>query len=132
VVSTAVLNIDSVVEAVGMWESRRDFQEEWEGWEAGSMAFHPFHSSSFPPLGPGIGILAQRGNFYCEARLAGADVEKLTAQVRCGYGSFSLFRCLRGACCAFTRSGTTVRECCHQALGIEHFRRKPFAVSCDW
>ena len=35
-----------------MWESRRDFQEEWEGWEAGFMAFHPFHSSSFPLLRP--------------------------------------------------------------------------------
>jgi hypothetical protein len=33
-----------------MWESRRDFQEEWDGWEAGFMAFHAFHSSSFPSL----------------------------------------------------------------------------------
>ena len=31
-----------------MWESRRDFQREWEGWEAGSLAFHAFHSLSFP------------------------------------------------------------------------------------
>jgi hypothetical protein len=31
-----------------MWESRRDFQEEWEGWKAGIWAFHAFHSSSFP------------------------------------------------------------------------------------
>ena len=29
-----VLRIDPVVEAVGMWESRRDFQRVWEGWEA--------------------------------------------------------------------------------------------------
>jgi hypothetical protein len=36
-----------VVEAVGMWESRRDFQRVWEGWEAGFMAFHPFHALSF-------------------------------------------------------------------------------------
>jgi hypothetical protein len=31
-----------------MWESRRDFQRVWEGWEAGIMAFHPFHTLSFP------------------------------------------------------------------------------------
>jgi hypothetical protein len=37
-----------VVEAVGMWESRRDFQREWEVWEAGFMAFHTSHSLSFP------------------------------------------------------------------------------------
>ena len=37
-----------VVEAVGMWESRRDFQRVWEGWEAGFMAFHAFHTLSFP------------------------------------------------------------------------------------
>jgi impB/mucB/samB family len=36
-----------VVEAVGMWESRRDFQRVWEGWEAGFMAFHAFHTLSF-------------------------------------------------------------------------------------
>jgi hypothetical protein len=33
-----------------MWESRRDFQEEWEGWKAGILAFHPSHSSAFPTL----------------------------------------------------------------------------------
>ncbi len=38
------------VEALGMWESRRDFQEEWEGWETGFMVFHAFHSSAFPTL----------------------------------------------------------------------------------
>lgn len=27
-------NTEVVVEAVGMWESRRDFQRVWEGWEA--------------------------------------------------------------------------------------------------
>ena len=37
-----------VVEAVGMWESRRDFHSVWEGWEAGFMAFHAFHTLSFP------------------------------------------------------------------------------------
>jgi hypothetical protein len=31
-----------------MWESRRDFQRVWEGWKAGIMAFHPFHTLSFP------------------------------------------------------------------------------------
>jgi hypothetical protein len=31
-----------------MWESRRDFQRVWEGWEAGLMAFHAFHTLSFP------------------------------------------------------------------------------------
>ena len=41
-------DIYPVVEAVGVWESRRDFQREWEGWEAGFMAFHPFHSLSLP------------------------------------------------------------------------------------
>jgi hypothetical protein len=35
-------DIYPVVEAVGMWESRRDFQRVWEGWEAGIMAFHAF------------------------------------------------------------------------------------------
>ncbi len=33
-----------VVGAVGMWESRRDFQRVWEEWEAGFMAFHAPHS----------------------------------------------------------------------------------------
>ena len=41
-------DIHRVVEAVGMWESRRDFQRVWEGWEAGFMAFHAFHALSFP------------------------------------------------------------------------------------
>ena len=40
--------LDPVVEAVGMWESRRDFQRVWEGWEAGIMAVHAFHTLSFP------------------------------------------------------------------------------------
>jgi hypothetical protein len=31
-----------------MWESRRDFQRVWEEWEAGFMAFHAFHTLSFP------------------------------------------------------------------------------------
>jgi len=31
-----------------MWESRRDFQRVWEGWKAGFMAFHAFHTLSFP------------------------------------------------------------------------------------
>ena len=31
-----------------MWKSRRDFQRVWEGWEAGFMAFHVFHTLSFP------------------------------------------------------------------------------------
>ena len=26
-----------------MWESRRDFQGLWEGWEDGFMVFHAFH-----------------------------------------------------------------------------------------
>jgi hypothetical protein len=38
-------DIYPVVEAVGMWESRRDFQRVWE---AGFMAFHAFHTLSFP------------------------------------------------------------------------------------
>jgi len=41
-------HIYPVVEAVGMWESRRDFQRVWEGWKAGFMAFHAFHTLSFP------------------------------------------------------------------------------------
>jgi hypothetical protein len=41
-------DIYPVVEAVEMWESQRDFQRVWEGWEAGIMAFHPFHTLSFP------------------------------------------------------------------------------------
>jgi hypothetical protein len=31
-----------------MWESRRDSQRVWEGWEAGFLAFHAFHTLSFP------------------------------------------------------------------------------------
>ena len=31
-----------------MWESRRDFQRVWEGWKAGFMVFHAFHTLSFP------------------------------------------------------------------------------------
>ncbi len=31
-----------------MWESRRDFQRVWEGWEAGFLAFHAFLTLSFP------------------------------------------------------------------------------------
>jgi hypothetical protein len=31
-----------------MWESGRDFQRVWEGWKAGIMAFHAFHTLSFP------------------------------------------------------------------------------------
>ena len=31
-----------------MWESRGDFQRVWEGWEAGFLAFHAFHTLSFP------------------------------------------------------------------------------------
>src|SRR5882757_1206298 len=41
-------DIYPVVEAVGMWESRRDFQRVWKGWEAGFMAFRAFHTLSFP------------------------------------------------------------------------------------
>ena len=44
------LKYDRVAGALGMWESRRDFQEEWEGWKAGISAFHAFHSSAFPTL----------------------------------------------------------------------------------
>jgi hypothetical protein len=38
--------------------------------EAGPMAFHAFHSSSFPPCGPRITRSAQRGN-YCREALLG-------------------------------------------------------------
>jgi hypothetical protein len=31
-----------------MWESGRDFQGVWEGWKAGFLAFHAFHTLSFP------------------------------------------------------------------------------------
>jgi hypothetical protein len=41
-------DIYPVVEAVGMWEARRDFQRVWQGWEAGFTAFHAFHTLSFP------------------------------------------------------------------------------------
>jgi len=51
-----------VVKAVGMWESRRDFQRVWEVWEAGFMACHAFHSSSFPPCGLGIRMSDLRRN----------------------------------------------------------------------
>ena len=35
-----------------MWQSRRDFQRVWEGWEAGFMAFHAL-SFPWPPFRPG-------------------------------------------------------------------------------
>jgi len=31
-----------------MWQSQRDFQRVWEGWEAGFLAFHAFLTLSFP------------------------------------------------------------------------------------
>ena len=31
-----------------MWESQRDFHRVWEGWKASFMAFHAFHTLSFP------------------------------------------------------------------------------------
>ena len=31
-----------------VWESQRDFQRVWEGWKAGFLAFHAFHTLSFP------------------------------------------------------------------------------------
>jgi hypothetical protein len=48
--SSRTVEVVKDVEAVGMWESRRDLQEEWEGWKAGLLAFHAFHSSAFPKL----------------------------------------------------------------------------------
>ena len=45
-----VLDIEPAVEALVMWESRRDFQEEWEGWRTRISGFHAFHSSAFPTL----------------------------------------------------------------------------------
>jgi hypothetical protein len=39
-----------VAVAVVMWESRRDFQGVWEGWKAGFLAFHAFHTPAFPWL----------------------------------------------------------------------------------
>jgi hypothetical protein len=45
-------NIDPFVETVGMWKSRGISKRKGKGWEAGSMAFHPFHSSSFAPWSP--------------------------------------------------------------------------------
>jgi hypothetical protein len=38
------------VEAVVMWESCKDFQGVREGWKARFMAFHAFHTLSFPRL----------------------------------------------------------------------------------
>jgi hypothetical protein len=35
-----------------MWESRKDFQRVWEGWEAGFLAFHAL-SFSWPASRPG-------------------------------------------------------------------------------
>jgi len=31
-----------------MWESQGDFQRVWEGWKAGFLAFHAFHTLPFP------------------------------------------------------------------------------------
>src|SRR5271170_4766156 len=62
-------DIHRVVEAVGMWESRRDFQRVWEGWEAGIMAFHAFHTLS-------TGMV--RRLFYSKTILAG---RRLTMEI---------------------------------------------------
>jgi hypothetical protein len=48
---------------MGMWKSRRDFQGVWEGWKAGIMAFHAFHTPSFPWL-----AFLDAGNFHCLTR----------------------------------------------------------------
>jgi len=46
-----------------MWESRRDFEEEWEGWKAGILAF-----PCFPLLGISNARLSRR--FTCKAGIA--------------------------------------------------------------
>ena len=65
-----------------MWESRRDFQRVWKGWEAGFMAFHAFHTLSFPwpaldPVPPKLwrkdladwaSCLAKLHHDFCELR----------------------------------------------------------------
>ena len=53
-------NIYPVVEVVGMWESRRDFQRVWEGWEAGFLAFHTlsFPWPAFRPGGAGFTVIS--------------------------------------------------------------------------
>jgi hypothetical protein len=65
-----------IVEAVGVWESRRGFQRVWEGWEAGFMAFHAFSPVkfdiaalpkahlSFIPTSPHCSKFSSRGNRY--------------------------------------------------------------------
>src|SRR5271168_1373759 len=53
----------------GMWESRRDFQRVWEGWEAGFIAFHAFHTLS-------TGMV--RRLFYSKTILAG---RRLTMEI---------------------------------------------------
>jgi hypothetical protein len=39
---------DIVIGAVGMWESRSDFQGRWEARETVVLVFRAFHGSSFP------------------------------------------------------------------------------------
>ena len=70
-------DIYPVVEAVGMWESRRDFQRVWEGWKAGFMAFHAFHTLSFP--WPALEIQQNRTTDF---RLAGTILPSATAPIK--------------------------------------------------
>ena len=50
-----------------MWESRRDFQRVWEGWEAGIMAFHAFHTLSFPRPALAAQMLDKRAPTFARA-----------------------------------------------------------------
>ena len=66
-----------VAVAVVMWESRRDFQGVWEGWKAGFMAFHAFHTPAFPWL-----VFARSSLLLVKRVFEGASVAGESLQFR--------------------------------------------------
>ena len=63
-----------------MWESRRDFQRVWEGWKAGFMAFHAFHTLSFPwPAFTAIDSFSKRKSaILCPRRTARSETSPMS------------------------------------------------------
>ena len=68
-----------VIVAVGMWESRSDFQERWERAENLGLVFRAFLRSAFPRLPESTGSAAPPGS---EAQLPLAGTKKLVLSGR--------------------------------------------------
>src|SRR5271154_6729598 len=92
-------NIYPIVEAVGMWESRRNFKRVWEGWEPGIMAFHAFHTLSFPRSAFRPAILGEPVRHPVRLRLhqrSGAAFPRRDRSTKSAASSASLRSVLRG------------------------------------